>query len=164
MSDPHHLAADQLIETFPRTVEPELLAEYGLPLTEEQRQDVHRMMVVLWMYWINCGLQVAVPKDPAHEIQRIIRHWIDDVMKPQSGWAHGEEFHAMVEQLHAQWERLTKAGDAPVAVLSHAVSVLEGRGVIKEREQQQVLAFFLDYVPIEEIGIVMLAIEAQFAI
>ncbi|RMH32725.1 MAG: hypothetical protein D6690_13265 [Nitrospirae bacterium] len=164
MSDPFRQAADQLIDTFPCTVEPEILADYGLMLTEPQRQDVHWMMVVLWLYWVNCGLRVSVPKEPANEIERIISYRVEDFKKSHGGWAHDEDVHAMVERLHTQWDHITKSGNEPIAVLSHAVSVLEDRGTIKERERHQVLAFFLDYVAIEEIGSVLIAIEAQFAI
>lgn len=163
MSDLYRNAADLLIQTFPGVLESDAMAQYGLHLDQWQKQEIHRMLLSLWFYWVQCGLRVSVPQDPAREIEHAVRQWMEEFSTSNFPGTGSENIFQTSEQLHRHWEQIMREGDEPINVLSHAVSVLEDQGVIEAGAQQYGLAFFLDFVPIEEIGHVMLTIEAYFA-
>ena len=70
-----------------------------------------------------------------------------------------ETFLGERDTRHAAWDELTRKGGEPITVLSQAASDLDEQGLVPQGTQPYLVALFLDFVPIDEIGPVAEAIE-----
>ena len=59
----------------------------------------------------------------------------------------------------ASWDEITRKGGEPFTVFSQAARDLDRQGLVLPDKEQCLVALFLDFVPIDEIGAVAQAIE-----
>ncbi len=154
MTDPVHQTAKDLVALIPPAVAPDFLEEYGLSLTQQQAQAITKTLLSLSIYWMTCAIRVSIPEPACGRMHQVIQEQIREKWGSKFGLVHVpiEPCLAGMAGQHQTWEHLNRQGGEPIAVLSEAARRLEADNIIASRDEQKILAVFLDLVPVEEIG------------
>lgn len=161
MTDPGKNAADRLSELIPPAMPLEVLGEYGLNVTIPQAQAITKEMIALSAYWIWCALQAGIPEQFGKTIWQSIKDHIQQDWESKYGLEEFsfDQFLVEMQTRHSCWEEIERNGGEPITVISQAACDLDDRCIVPQGNQQYLVALFLDFVPIEEIGAVAEAIE-----
>lgn len=158
--DPKQLA-EQIFDLFPPALSQSIVEEYGIDGDSEQRRAIAQEILALSIFWIECALRVSI-KEPLQ--QQIYEH-VCFLLKER--WEGRFEldgsaldgFSQDLPEKRKGYESITQHGGEPIEVLNHAVEQLESKGLTLSADRQLILALFVDYVPIDEVGEVIGEIE-----
>jgi hypothetical protein len=156
---------EQFCSVLPQRVGSKKLGEYGLELSPSATQRTTQEILSLSLFWMEQAVRVTLPKE-------LTRYLLEGIYQSVRGtWKTVYELDAVEEapffrrmpQQHANWGKIVNQGGEPIAVLSEAVSSLEAESLIGSEDRQNLLALFLDLVPIEEVGEIAGGIEEELA-
>ena len=150
---------------FPQRLSSTTLGEYGLELSSSNVQRITLEILSLSVFWMKQAMRVALSQDLAEQILQGIRQSIQEKWTTDFGLnpEHLTGFFERIDHQHGGWENITKQGGETIAVLGEASSSVELEGTIGVQDRQNLLALYLDLVPIEELGEIAGRIEADLA-
>ena len=150
---------------LPQRLASTTLGDYRLELSASNLQRITQEIVSLSLFWMEQALRVALSQDLAEHILKGIRTSIQERWETDFGLIpeHFTGFFERMEHQHKVWEELTKQGGETIAVLGEASSSVDLEGTVGVQDRQHLLALFLDFVPIEELGEIAARIEADLA-
>ena len=160
---------EEMVKAFyavlPQRLSSTTLEEYGLALSSSDLHRVTQELLSLSLFWMEQAMRVALGPDLAMQILRGIRQSIQEKWTTDFGLDPDRltGFFEGIEHQHMMWEGITKHGGETIAVLGEASSSVELEGTIGVQDRQQLLALYLDLVPIEELGEIAGRIEADLA-
>ena len=160
---------EEMVKEFyavlPQRLPSATLGDYGLELSSSNLQRITQEILSLSLFWMEQALRVALSQDLAEHISKGIRQSIQERWETDFGLnpEHFMGFFERMEHQHGLWEELTKHGGETIAVLGEASSSVDLEGTIGAQDRQNLLALFLDLVPIEELGEIAARIEADLA-
>ncbi len=161
MNQSAQTAAVRLFELIPPAMPLEVLEEYGLTVTIPQAQVITKEIIALSMYWIWCALQAGIPDQFRTTIRQCLTEDIQQHWESKFGLEalSFDRFLAEMDTRHASWDNLTRKGGEPFMVFRQASMDLEEQDLVPQDKEEYLVALFLDFVPIDEIGAVTEAIE-----
>jgi hypothetical protein len=146
-------AAEFLYAAMPRAMTLETLSEYGLGVSLEQARHITREILSLNLYWVHTALRASLRADEAERVfseltQCIERGWKD------FGLQGGDYAAALEEATHrrAGYDQIVQEGGSPIAVFSESAASLEFSGAIETGNRQNLLALFIDMIPVDTFG------------
>ncbi|MDX1411332.1 MAG: hypothetical protein R3351_04180 [Nitrospirales bacterium] len=156
---------EQFCSILPQRLTSAILEEYGLELQPSTIQRTTQEILSLSLFWMDQAVRVTLPQELTSSLlegisQSVRGTWTTDYELDPDEEAH---FFRRMPHQHENWEKIVRQGGEPIAVLSEAVSSLEAENIIGSEDGQNLLAVFLDLVPIEEIGEMARGIEEELA-
>ena len=150
---------------FPQRLSSSTLGEYGLELSSPNLERITLEILSLSIFWMKQAMRAALSQDLAEKILEGVRQSIQGKWGTDFGLSpeHLTGFFERIDHQHGGWEEITRQGGETIAVLGEASSSMELEGTIGVQDRQNLLALFLDLVPIEELGEVAGRIEADLA-
>lgn len=161
MTEPAKNAAARLFNLITPAMPLEVLEGYGLNLTIPQAQAITQELIALSAFWIRCALQAGIPEQFGKTIWQSLTEHLQQDWENKFGLAmlSFDKFLGEMDARHAAWDELTRMSAEPITVINQAASDLEEQGLVPQGHQQFLVALFLDFVPIDEIGNVAKTIE-----
>ncbi|NKB81278.1 MAG: hypothetical protein GKS05_05195 [Nitrospirales bacterium] len=163
MNDTPAHVAEQLIAVIPPPLSRDVLHDYDLEPTLEQMQMITKAILTMALFWIQSGLPLIVSQRECEGIMVQVRKQISERWGPVYALSdHAVE--AYWPQEEAQWAafaRITQQGGEPIAIFGEAVDRLESSGVFPASDVSKLLAVFIDWAPVEEIGDVLAQLENE---
>ena len=161
MTDTAKNAAARLFDLIPPAMPLEVLEQYGLNVTIPQAQTITKEILTLSAYWVRCALQAGMPEQFGNTIWQCMNEYIQQHWESKFGLEMEslEKFLGEIDQRHGDWDELTRRGAEPITVLSQAAMDLDEKSLVPQGHQQSLVALFLDFVPLDEIGAIAEAIE-----
>lgn len=150
----HEQAAETLFNVIPPAIAPDFFQDYGLTVSQDQAQSITWEIVLLSTYWIKCATQVGIPEEAGKEIWEHVQAQVRQRWEGRFGFVHRpiEQFFSDMETKYPGWDDIAQQGGEPIAILTEVASALESDGMVERGEEQKLLIFLLDLVPIDEIG------------
>ena len=159
MAQPILEVVESLYAGLPR-ISLDVLNEYGLDVSPPQAGRIREEMLSLSLYWNHSALQANLGAGNAGRVltelkRRIEIDWNELGMEERDPAA---VFDA-AESRCADYDRIVQEGGSPVAVFGESAAVLEFSGDIDAGHRQNLLALFLDLVPVDAFGELLDGIE-----
>jgi hypothetical protein len=158
--DPRQLA-EQIFDLLPPAISPSIVEEYGVEADPEQRQAIAEEILALSIFWIECALRVSI-QEPLH--QQIYEHFCFFLkdrweIRFELDGSDFDRFFQDLPQKRKGYESITQPGGEPIEVLTYAADQLESKHLTSSLDHKNILALFVDFVPLDEAGEVIGEIE-----
>lgn len=147
-------AAEGLYTILPHAVTRATLEEYGIEASPEQAQQITRETLSLSLFWVRTALEAMLSDADSNRIFTELRQAILSTWESEFG-LKGHDAHAYfeeVEQRRSVYDKIMREGGQSVSIFSEAAAILDSARLVRSADHQKVLAFFLDLVPVEQVG------------
>lgn len=162
---PHEMI-ELLHAALPERLSSSTLQEYDLELSPADIERATQEILSLSFFWMDQAIRALLPQDLTDLLVTGIRQSVRDrwetprfVLNPD----YITGFFERVDQQHLVWSGITQQGGEPIAVMSEAVSSLDLEGSLSSPDRQNLLALFLDLVPVDQFGEIAGGMDADLA-
>ncbi len=147
-------AANALFNLLPRVVTPTMLDEYGIEVTEAHAQEVTKEMLLLNLFWVSSAIEAHIPRQYQSAVLDLVLDsvrvgWTKLFGLPPVDW---DEFLQELAQRRERYGALIEEGKSPLAVSAEAAALMEESGSVHYEDQQKLLIFLGDVVPVDAYG------------
>lgn len=159
--DSSQQATENLLALIPQAIPLDVLENYGLTVSISQAETLSAEILSLTMFWIKDALSTGLTADYGKRIWGEVIACLAEEWDKKFGFETltPSQFLQEMEETHAAWEKIRSPGIEPIMLFTYAANQLETRGILPSNDHQNVIALFLDFVPVDEIGEVASAIE-----
>jgi len=159
--DTSQRAAENLLALIPQAIPLEVLENYGLTITLSEAEALSVEILSLTMFWIKDALSAGITADYRKKVWGEITGGLAREWNTKVGFETltPSQFIEGMEKAHSAWDDIRDPGIEPITLFTQAATDLETRGILTSQTHQNAIGLFLDFVPVDEIGEVVSAIE-----
>ena len=163
--DSHQLAAQRFLNLIPPALPLDVLEQYGIRASISQAEILSEHILLLTLFWIKDALNAGVTSEYGKMIWEEVIEGLKQVWQEKFGFEHLTPIQIMekVSPTVEGWKKSLGQTYDPITLFSYATTELETTGILSSQQTGMVVALFLDFVPVEEIGEVASAIEQGMA-
>ncbi|MBA3754352.1 MAG: hypothetical protein H0X01_09505 [Nitrospira sp.] len=144
-------AADALYQLIPRRISVEMMADYGIDVTEEQAGEVTREILSFTLYWVSAAINAHIPR----KYREVLFHRVLELI--QADWASlfnlesvkWEEYLAEMEERRAHYASVGDFEGGAMAASEEISDRLENQGLIQPEDRSKLLVLLPDLVPLD---------------
>lgn len=146
--------SDTLYDQIPHALSLDLLGEYGLQASEEKARYLTEEVLSLNLFWIQLAMEAHLTNIAQHIIYEMFIHRVKENWSVDYHLDPGmqQTFFSDEIERHDEYRLITEAGGEPIALFTDRAATLESDGVVTTGEKIQLVALFIDCVPVESCG------------
>jgi hypothetical protein len=156
-------AAQSFLAAIPHVVTVETLENYGIDATSEAARHITLELLFVNLFWIHSALHAALTSKAADRVLTALEGLLRGQWETTLGLQPQEldSFMTEVKQRRASYQKIVREGGSPIAVATELCARLASVGLVRDEDRQNLLALFIDSIPVEELG--EIAAEMQVA-
>jgi hypothetical protein len=144
--------ADALYKLIPRRISVEMMADYGIEMTEEQSREMTREVLSFTLYWVNAVINAHIPRKYREVLfQRVLElihaDWAMEFNLETVKWG---DYVAEMEARRAFYAQVGDYEGGAIAASEEISDLLEDQGLIQPEDRPKLLVLLPDLVPLDK--------------
>lgn len=145
-------AAEALYKLIPRRISVEMMADYGIDVTEEQTKDLTREVLSFTLYWVNAAINAHIPRKYRDVLfQRVLEliqaDWATAFKLETLKWA---DYLVEMEERRTFYAQVGEYEGGAIAASEEISDLLEDHGLIRAEDRPKLLVLLPDLVPLDQ--------------
>jgi hypothetical protein len=144
--------ADALYKLIPRRISVEMMAEYGIDMTEAQSKEMTREVLSFTLYWVHAAINAHIPRKYREVLfQRVLEliqaDWVKEFNLDRLGW---DDYVVELEERRAFYAQVGDYEGGAVAASEEISDLLEEQGLLQPEDRPKLLVLLPDLVPLDK--------------
>lgn len=144
--------ADALYRLIPRRISVEMMADYGIDMTEEQSKEMTREVLSFTLYWVHAAINAHIPRKYREVLfQRVLEliqtDWVKEFNFDRLGWS---DYVVELEERRAFYAQVGDYEGGAVAASEEISDLLEEQGLLQPEDRPKLLVLLPDLVPLDK--------------